>query len=130
MVLPPPEDYRTWAPFKSRRLAMKSWRAWGKWSAFEPMPYLGVLLFIGALLVTAFLKGSESMLANTLYEIVDPYIFGDMWLVGLVACFIAAYVTVALWKELMIHYYYVRSTPKRRRKRGLEPDREPLNVVL
>lgn len=130
VVLPPYEDCRAGAPWKSRRHAMKSWHAWKKWSALEPVPHLGVVLFIQVLLGTAFLRGSESVLANAFCERVSPYVFGEQWWMGAVAPFLAAFVLALIWKQLIIHYYYVRCTPRRRRKKGLEPDREPLCAVL
>lgn len=130
LVIPAHEDHRAGAPFKSRRHAMRMWCAWKKWSAFEPVPVLGVFLFIQALIGVALLKSSEAVLANAFYERISPYIFGEQWWIGAVASFVAALVLAMIWKWLIVRHYYVRCTPKRRRKKGLNPDREPLCAVL
>lgn len=127
-VLPPPEDYRVWAP--SRRRAINAWHAWKKWSTLDPVPYLGLLLFVKAIFATAFLRSSEDTWAGDLYLVISPFTFGDSWYVGLILSFVAALVLAIIWKNIAVRYYYCRSTSKWRRKAGLPPDREPITAVF
>jgi hypothetical protein len=96
----------------------------------EPVPVLGVFLFVQVLIGTALLRGSESIMANALYERVSPYVFGEQWLIGCITSFVAALVLAMIWKWFIVRHYYIRCTTKRRRKRGLDPEREPVNVLF
>ena len=130
LVLPPHEDRRAGAPLRSRRQVTSLWRAWKKWSVLEPMPILGVFLFVQALIGTALLRGSESIMANALYERVSPYVFGEQWLIGCITSFVAALVLAMIWKWFIVRHYYVRCTSRQLRRAGLPPNREPTNIEL
>ena len=130
LVLPPHEDRRAGAPLRSRRQVTSLWRAWKKWSVLEPMPILGVFLFVQALIVVALLRSSEAVWANALYERCSPYLFGDCWWKGILLSFVAALVLAMIWKWFIVRHYYVRCTSRQLRRAGLPPNREPTNIEL
>jgi hypothetical protein len=128
-ILPPLEVRRVGAPYVSRRHAMRMWRAWSAWSALESIPYVGTSLFSLVFVWLSLARGSDIGWESSLYENLSPFLFGQWWWTGIVACFVAAYCGAVAWKLALIRFHYQQCTPVHRRRKKLGPAREPLVIL-